>query len=190
MADASQTAPTIELDGARLRPLRMEDAGALLSYLSDPAVTELTAYPEVTMSLAESMIERSNKRWADGELARWGVAVGKDDRLVGTCGFNEHNLQHRWAELAYDLAKSEWGKGLITKAAVAAIDWAFRSGAVDRVQAFVRIDNHRSESLLLRCGFVREGRLRNFRLCRGRPYDYFVYGLLREDWTGGKQVKP
>lgn len=191
MADGPRHPPTIEFDGARLRPLRENDAEALCSYLRDPAVTELTAYPEVTMSLAETMIERSIRRWAEGELSRWGVALDGDDRLVGTCGFNEHNQVHRWAELAYDLAQAHWGKGLMPRAAAAAVDWAFRSGAVDRVQSFVRIDNRRSERLLLRCGFLREGCLRSFRVCRGRAHDYFVFGLLREDWgAGGRDPGP
>lgn len=40
-----QQPPTIELDGARLRPLRAADAAALYAYLRDPVVTELTSYP-------------------------------------------------------------------------------------------------------------------------------------------------
>ena len=38
MADTPQFPPTIELDGARLRPLRVADADALYDYLRDPAV--------------------------------------------------------------------------------------------------------------------------------------------------------
>src|SRR4051794_33289756 len=104
MADKPLHPPTIELAGARLRPLRGADAAALYSYLRDPAVTELTSYPEVTEALVEAMIERSLKRWAAGEPSRWGVALQHDDQLVGTCGFNDYSQPHRWAELAYDLA--------------------------------------------------------------------------------------
>jgi ribosomal-protein-alanine N-acetyltransferase len=80
------------------------------------------------------------------------------------------------------------------KAAAAALGWAFDQGAIDRVHAFVRVDNARSERLLERCGFVREGRLRSYRVCRGRPHDFHVYGLLRADWErippASPRVKP
>src|SRR4051812_14963526 len=97
--------PTIELDGARLRPLRVADAEALFAYLRDPAVTELTSYPDVSASLVHAMIERCRSRWAVGEPSKWAVALQHDDQIVGTCGFNDFSRPHRWAELAFDLAQ-------------------------------------------------------------------------------------
>jgi ribosomal-protein-alanine N-acetyltransferase len=187
MADKPQHPPTIELDGARLRPLRAADAGALYAYLRDPAVTELTAYPVVSVPLVEGMIERSLSRWAAGEPSRWGVALRHDDQLVGTCGFNDYSPAHRWAELAYDLAQAHWGKGLMRHAVAAVLQWTFRQDQVNRVHAFVRVDNRRSERVLERSGFVREGCLRSYRVCRGQPHDFYVYGLLRSDWVAAQR---
>src|SRR5262249_12805624 len=143
MADKPEYPPTIELDGARLRPLRMADVDALYAFLRDPAVTELTSYPVVTVPMVEEMIGRSLGRWAAGELSKWGVALQDDDRVVGTCGFNEWSQVHRWAELAYDLAQAHWGKGLMRQAVSAVLQWAFRHDLVNRVHAFVRVDNSR-----------------------------------------------
>jgi ribosomal-protein-alanine N-acetyltransferase len=181
MADGAQHPPTIELDGAVLRPLRAEDAAALHDYLRDPAVTELTSYPVVSMPMVEAMIDRHRSRWAAGELSKWGIALADDDRLIGTCGFNEWSQTHRWAELAYDLAQAHWGKGLMRQAVAEVLRWTFHQDQVDRVHAFVRVDNRRSALLLERCGFVREGCLRSYRVCRGQAHDFFVYGLLRSD---------
>ncbi|UQA61649.1 GNAT family N-acetyltransferase [Polyangium aurulentum] len=180
--DEPRHPPTIELDGARLRPLRMADAAAFHAYLSDPAVTELTAYPVVSLPMVEAMIERYLSRWAAGELSKWGIARQHDDQIVGTCGFNEWSKAHRWAELAYDLAQAHWGKGWMRQAVAAVLQWTYGQDQVDRVHAFVRVDNRRSERLLERSGFVREGRLRSYRVCRGQPHDYYIYGLLRSDW--------
>lgn len=175
------TPPTIELDGARLRPLRADDADALFDYLSAPVVTELTSYPEITTAFVDTIIARSLARWAAGEPSKWGLARAHDDRIIGTCGFNEWSQPHRWAELAYDLAPAHWGTGLMHKAVTAALAWIFREGHVDRVQAFVRADNLRSQRLLARTGFVREGCLRSYRRCRGQPHDFHVYALLRDE---------
>ena len=137
--------------------------------------------------MVEAMIERCLSRWAAGELSKWGVALQHDDQFVGTCGFNEWSQAHRWTELAYDLAQAHWGKGLMRQAVAAVLQWTFRQDQVDRVHAFVRVDNRRSERLLERSGFVREGRLRSFRVCRGQPHDFYVYGLLRSDWASAQQ---
>jgi [ribosomal protein S5]-alanine N-acetyltransferase len=186
MADKPQHPPTIELDGARLRPLRAADAAAFYTYLRDPAVTELTSYPVASVPMVEAMIERALGRWAAGEPSKWGVALRHDDRLVGTCGFNEWSQVHRWAEMAYDLAQAHWGKGLMRQAVAAVLQWTFRQDQVDRVHAFVRVDNRRSGRLLGRSGFVREGCLRSYRVCRGQPRDFYVYGLLRSDWAAAQ----
>jgi ribosomal-protein-alanine N-acetyltransferase len=182
MADIPQRPPTIELDGARLRPLRVADADALYTYLRDPVVTQLTAYPVVTMPLVESIIERSQNRWAAGELSKWGIALQNDDQLIGTCGFNEWSRDHCWAELAYELAPAHWGNGLMRQAVSAVLQWTFRQNLINRVHAYVRVDNRRSERLLEHFGFVREGCLRSFRVCREESHDFYVYGLLRSDW--------
>jgi ribosomal-protein-alanine N-acetyltransferase len=135
------------------------------------------------MPMVEAMIERSVSRWAAGELAKWGVALQHDDRLVGTCGFNEHSQVHRWAELAYDLAPAHWGKGLMRQAVAAVLQWTFGQNQINRVHAFVRVDNQRSQRLLQRSGFVCEGCLRSYRVCRGQPHDFYIYSLLRSDWA-------
>jgi ribosomal-protein-alanine N-acetyltransferase len=163
------------------------DADALYAYLRDPAVTELTAYPVVSRPMVEAMIGRSMSRWAAGEPSKWGVALPHDDQLVGTCGFNEWSPVHRWAELAYDLGRAHWGKGLMRQAVAAVLQWAFRQDQVDRVHAVVRVDNGRSQRLLERSGFVREGCLRGYRVCRGQRHDFYVYGLLRSDRAAAQQ---
>jgi [ribosomal protein S5]-alanine N-acetyltransferase len=187
LPDTPQHPPTIALDGAHLRPLRAADADALYAYLRDPVVTELTSYPVVSVPMVEAMIERSLSRWAAGELGKWGVALSHDDQLIGTCGFNDWSPVHRWAELAYDLAPAHWGTGLMHQAVAAVLRWTFQQDQVDRVHAFVRIDNQRSQRLLERSRFVREGCLRSFRVCRGQPHDFYVYGLLRSDWMAGRE---
>lgn len=183
-APPSTHPPTIEFDGARLRPLRfMTDVDPLYAYLQDPVVTELTGYPVVTRELAGAIIERSMSRWDAGGLGKWAIALSHDDQLIGTCGFNEWSPAHRWAELAYDLAPAHWGKGLMRRAVAAVLQWTFRLNQVDRVHAYVRIDNLRSQRLLERGGFVREGCLRSFRACRGQLRDFYLYSLLHSDWV-------
>lgn len=188
MNEESRLPPTLALHGARLRPLRREDADAMYAYLRNPAVTELTSFPDITTSLVDSMLDRYEKRWAAGDWSKWGIARDEDDQVVGMCGFNEWSTAHRWAELAYDLAQPEWGRGLMQQAVTAVLQWAYQQDLVDRVHAFVRVDNRRSVQLLERFGFVREGCLRSYRICRGKPCDFYVYALLRSEWVSANSL--
>lgn len=185
MTKTIQHPPTIVLQGARLRPVRRDDVAAIHAYLRDPRVTELTSFPEVSESFVEMMVDRIQSRWAVGELSKWGIALDDSDRIVGLCGFNEWSKVHRWAELAYDLAHESWGRGVMRQAVEAVLQWAYEQADVDRVHAFVRVDNRRSLALLERCGFVCEGCLRSYRICRGKPYDFYVYSRLRSDIVNG-----
>lgn len=171
--------PNLDLGGTSLRPLHASDVDALLAYLQDPDVTARTSFPEMSRAFAQTMIDRSTSRWAAGDLGRWAL-VSPDDQLIGTCGFSDGSPTHRWAELAFDLARSHWGNGRMRPAITAVVDWAFQTDRLDRVHAFVRVDNLASERTLLACGFVREGRMRSFRICRGHRHDFTVYARLRE----------
>ncbi|MEQ1906056.1 MAG: GNAT family protein [Pirellulaceae bacterium] len=178
--------PEFELDGAKLRALRAADAPALYGYLKNPAVTERTSYPDVSLSLAELIIEKTQMRWATSELSKWGLARREDDKIIGTCGFNNWSKTDRRAELAFDLAPEYWGTGLMRQAVTSILHWSFEHDHIDRVLAYVRVDNDRSQGFLQRNGFIRESRLKDFRVCKGIPHDFYVYRLLKSDWTPDK----
>lgn len=176
------TPPTIDLGDVRLRGLRPEDAAAWHAYLSDPRVIEFTSYPVMSLPAVRSLIERCREGYAAGSSCTWAVATEADDELIGTCGFNALSRSQGWAELSYDLARPHWGRGLITRAVEACLGWAFESPEFIRVHAFVMVGNTRSERVLERARFTREGRLRAYRKCRGQSRDYWVFSILRYEW--------
>ena len=176
--------PILDLGDLRLRPLRLGDEIALAAYLADPQVTEHTSIGTPTLeSLAES-VRRDIAAYGDGTSSRWALA-GPDDQLIGICGFNSWSLVHKHAELAYDLAPQYWRRGYMQRAVKAVLRWGFCEHGLTRVHAFVMTSNQPSIRLLERCGFTREGTLRQYRLARGVPRDFHVYGLLRQDFLPG-----
>jgi RimJ/RimL family protein N-acetyltransferase len=182
--------PTIDLAGVRLRELRPEDAVACHAYLSDPLVIEFTSQPVMSLPEVQAMIERCRAGYASGSSCTWAIASQADDELVGACGFNTLSRSQGWAELAYDLARSHWGRGFIAQAIGPCLRWAFQQPEFNRVHAFVMVGNTRSERVLERAGFTREGRLRSYRTCRGQPRDYWVFSILRQEWEQGPGGRP
>jgi ribosomal-protein-alanine N-acetyltransferase len=185
-----QEPPTIELAGVRLRPLRPEDAALWHAYLSDPQVTELTSYAEMSLPAVESMLADYRRGFASGLSCKWAIALQGDDTLIGTCGFNEWSRTHGWAELAYELARSHWGRGIATQAVAACLRRAFADEGFTRVHAFVMVGNVRSERVLERAHFTREGCLRSYRICRGQPRDFWVFSILQREWDAVGRGRP
>jgi ribosomal-protein-alanine N-acetyltransferase len=135
------------------------------------------------------MIERCLAGYAAGSSCTWAVATEADDELIGTCGFNTLNHVQGWAELAYDLARSYWGRGFISQAVAACLGWAFEQPEINRVHAFVMVGNVRSERVVEKARFTREGCLRAYRKCRGQPRDYWVFSILRPEWEQAARNK-
>jgi RimJ/RimL family protein N-acetyltransferase len=174
--------PLLQAGDLHLRPLRQGDEHALLQYLSDPAVLEHTSIPVPTLQSLEASIARDIAAYEARTSFRLALA-GPDDRLIGMCGFNNWSPLHQHAELAYELAPRYWGRGYMRNAVLSVLQWGFADLALNRVHAFVMTTNARSIRLLERCGFLREGTLRQFRIARGEPKDFYLYALLAQDFA-------
>jgi ribosomal-protein-alanine N-acetyltransferase len=72
------------------------------------------------------------------------------------------------------------GQGIASAMCFAATQWALQSMLWVRVQATVLEENGASLRVLQKCGYLPEGRLRNFRLVRGQPRDYLLYSCVPE----------
>ena len=171
--------PILPSEDFRLRPLRLGDEAALLEYLCQPAVIEHTSIPAPTLASLTASLQRDITAYAKGTSFRFAV-VTSDDRLIGICGFNSWSPDHRHAELAYELAPQYWGRGVMRRAVVTILTWGLSELGLNRVHAFVMTSNHRSIGLLERCGFSREGTLRQYRIARGEPKDFHLYALLAQ----------
>lgn len=165
-----------------LRPLRPGDETAIFEYLSNPVVIEHTSIPVVTLESLAAFVRREIAAFAERSSFRFALADA-GDRLIGVCGFNSWSPDHRHAELAYELAPQYWGRGLMRRAVMAVLAWGFAELHLNRVHAFVMTSNARSIALLERCGFIREGTLRQYRIARGEAKDFHVYAMLSHDFV-------
>lgn len=157
-----------------LRPITEADIPVWYAYLSQPVVVEHTSWNLSTSA------ELSPYVWipeanTESSLLRLAIALRSTGELVGTAGFHSVQPQNRSAEIAYDLAQSVWGKGIATSVCQQLVAWAHAHVGLLRVQATVLESNVPSMAVLERCGFLREGYLRSYRLVRGRPGNFFMY---------------
>jgi [ribosomal protein S5]-alanine N-acetyltransferase len=104
----------------------------------------------------------------------------ENGRLLAVFGFHTVSSLNRTAEITYEVRPETSGKGLASAICSAATQWAFDSMGWVRVQATTLEGHVASQRVLHKCGFLSEGRLRNFRLVRGQPSDYLVFSRVPE----------
>ena len=82
--------------------------------------------------------------------------------------------------LTWLLRRDAWGRGLMTEAAGAVVDYALGPLGLDRVEAWVAVANSRSLSTARRIGLTERGRLAQRYPHRTGPHEMVVLGRPRE----------
>jgi len=84
-------------------------------------------------------------------------------------------------EVGILLAPEHRGRGVGTAAQRLLADYLFDTTTAHRLCALTEADNRAEQGALEKCGFKREGVLRESGFVRGAWRDVVVYGLLREE---------
>ena len=176
--------PHLDLGDYVLRALCCDDAPAWYAYLADPEVTHRTSYDIHSVAQVAAMIDDYRRGYTERRCLRWALVPKTSNVLIGTCGIYGWNGLHSSAELGYDLARAWWGRGVMTHVVGAAIHWSFTTLAVNRLQATVMVGNTASARVLRKHGFQCEGTLREYKMCRGHPRDFWMFAHLRRQYGG------
>jgi len=173
----ASTFPDIEGGDLRLRPMEHSDVAAWYAYLSLPHVLEHTSWNLASEDELRSVVDGYN---SDAPASGFCFAIESvaDSRLVGAISFHTVSPVHRTAEVAFNLHPGYWGRGIATRCCNAVADWGFFDQGYVRIQATALDTNLASVRVIEKCGFVREGKLRNFRLVRGEPRDFWMYSRI------------
>ncbi|MGZ8434127.1 MAG: GNAT family N-acetyltransferase [Candidatus Binatia bacterium] len=183
MAQSRSIAPPVvfETEHLVLRRPRMSDADDIFNnYARDPEVTRYVTWSPYTDSTAVPPFLQSRlSRWDSGEEYSWILTVPADDRAIGMigCRAREHA-----ADIGYVLGRAYWGRGYVTEAATAIVEWASRLETIYRVWAACEVENKASARVLEKVGMQREGILRRYIVhpnVSAEPRDCFVYAKVR-----------
>jgi ribosomal-protein-serine acetyltransferase len=107
------------------------------------------------------------------------LVVNAAGRVLGSCGINQVNPVHRFANLGYWIRSSEAGRGVAVEAVRLLRDWAFAETPLLRLELVVARGNVRSERVAEKSGAVREGVLRSRLLVHGAVHDATMFSLVR-----------
>jgi len=103
-------------------------------------------------------------------------------RVVGSIGFHNWQAAHRMTSMGYLLDQAAEGKGFMTAAVRAMLDYALIERPMNRVEIRAAVENGRSRAVPERLGFTYEGIARQAEWMYDHYHDLAVYSMLREEW--------
>ena len=183
LAPEHRVLTVLEGERVRLRAHREDDLAAVFAVFSDPAVMRYWSRPPMrdTAEVAHLLAD-IRAHVAAGTLLQWAIARRADDLVIGHVSLFALHPAHERAELGYALGAAHWRQGLAREALALALDHAFGTLGLRRVEADVDPRNAASVALLERLGFRHEGTLRERWFVAGELQDSAMFGLLAHEW--------
>ncbi|QDL10401.1 30S ribosomal protein S5 alanine N-acetyltransferase [Brasilonema octagenarum UFV-E1] len=103
--------------------------------------------------------------------------------IIGFINFSNFvRSSAQYCNVGYGLAEAEQGKGYMTEALQAAIDYVFQDLNMHRIIANYMPHNQRSGNVLRKLGFVVEGYARDYLLINGKWQDHILTSLTHPNW--------
>ena len=170
-------------DGAELRVLETRHAGEFLQFVDENRAflgrwlrwgVEITTVEE-----AEAFLRRGITRFVEDGLP-W-VGIWLEGKMVGGVLFFPVEKRVMATEVGYWLGEKATGRGLVTRAVSAMIDYAFGTLGLHRILLQAEVGNEKSISVARRLGFREEGVRRGAGVNQGQYVDMIALSLLAEE---------
>ncbi len=174
--------PEIELnDQFILREHTTDDIKPFYAYYTNPNVARhiLASNPK-SLTEAEAEIHYCRNLYRFKRGIYWSIARKQDNTMVGAIGITV-NIFNRRGEIHYDLAEEYWGQGITTAGIQKAVDYAFNTLGLLRIEAITVLDNKASQKVLLNSSFKHEGTLRHYKFFNDKAVDIEMFSIIPED---------
>lgn len=106
-----------------------------------------------------------------------------NDEMLGTISFsNMSRFPFHACNLGYSLAEHAQGQGIMGRSLRMACNYMFNVQNMHRIMAGYMPSNKRSEAVLMKMGFEKEGHAKNYLLINGKWEDHNLTALINPDW--------
>ncbi len=177
---------TLETPRLRLAATVPAHADGLWSAIeaSLPELCEFMAWaPSASAANTVTFAERMQQRW--NEATDWAFTIFLAEQIAGHISLMGYEALADLAEVGYWLRSDLCGRGLMTEAAGAVVDFAFDHVGCHRLELRAAESNPGSIRVAEKLGFVREGLLREAnRAPDGGRYNMHLFGLLATERLG------
>jgi RimJ/RimL family protein N-acetyltransferase len=169
--------PTLETERLILRSFHKKDVNRMAQLFANPDFMRFSLGVFTERKQTVAFIEKVMGWDRAGIPSQFAVVPRGEDALIGYCGFfyhPEHGIED--IEIGYRLNPDYWNRGLITEAARAVRDHAFRDWNLSRVISLIHPENVPSRRVAEKNGMKVEKEI----TFRGFPT--LVFAITREEW--------
>lgn len=176
----------IEGKNIYLRMLEEEDLGLVMMWRNQPHIRKYFFDKSLLSMSGQKMW---HERYVADSARQIFIAVEKESKdpagMIGLYDIDKHN--HK-AELGSTMVgnKNMQGKGLATEMVELLLDYAFADLNMNRIYAYVLDYNQASIRVKEKCGFIREGTLKEDHYANGKFCNVHLYGITRSRWLSLK----
>jgi len=171
----------LEYKGTRIRPLRMDDLDNIMSWVNDKEVVGRYAYFTRPFTREEEAIWLEEKIKSKTDIF---YAVENDkEQYLGNVAIEKIHWPAKHGRLSITIGnKQERGKGHGYRAINLLLDRAFNEHGLHKIYLIVAVDNSRSMHLFQKCGFTREGQLKDHYIINGKFIDMYIMRILDDEF--------
>ena len=138
---------------------------------------------------AEIRIRQLSAFWVSRERFVLGIWLKASQLFIGQIWIEPKNLKVPSFELGWFLDQAYQGKGLATEAVIKSTKFLFEDLKAHKIIVLTRDDNIRSKKLAERCGYIKEGHLRDHNVSNGKRFGLYCYGMLKSEYQCGNLFK-
>lgn len=141
--------------------------------------------PKKNISTVENMIGHYERDFNKRKIIFLGICLNDDfQKLVGVAEIFDFDKRVNSVTIGYTLNEDYWGKGIATKTTKILLEYLFETIDVNRIQAYVMPINIKSQKVLERSGFKKEGTIRQGHIWTGKGIvDLDIYSILKHEYT-------
>ena len=180
----------IKTERLLLRRFRAEDSKAMFdTWANDERVTRfLTWTPHGSIEVTDFLIGLWLNDYEKDNSYNW--AIEFEGKLIGSIGAVQIDENSERAEIGYCIAYDFWGKGIVTEATKAVIDFLFEKVNLNKIIIEHATKNPASGKVAQKCGLILDGVNRqHFKSASGEFLDIATYSILKCEWQNQQNIQ-
>lgn len=179
---------TIITERLTLRPFKLNDAEDMFNnWANDTEVTRFLTWPaHQNISITKEILSIWCGQYEYDNVYNWAIELNAEKQVIGGISVVALNENHLSCEIGYCISRKLWGRGIVTEAFKAIIEFLFSEVGMNRIVAKHDTNNPASGRVMQKSGLNFEGISYAVNLRGEEFYDLANYAIIRKEYYKAK----
>lgn len=138
--------------------------------------------PHCDLSETEQVVKDWINAYTYDNCYNWAIELKEIGEIIGQISLMSLNDKYYSCDVAYNIGRSFWGKGITVEALKVVILYMFKETGINRIEAKHNTLNLASGRVMQKAGMKLEGIMRQVKINKnGYFYDLALYSILKSD---------